>query len=361
MKKCLAAALLILAGLTGCGDSAAAEIPELLEPVNVKLDVAQAQMGEIYQIYAFNGAIVPYVEELSFQVDGTLEELTVTLGEMVTEGAVLAVLSEEQLLNQTKALEEEITNITRMGEFSDRQVNADIGIAREELAILKETGASDKTCSVKELEIQKLELSLLQDRELRELNLKEKQRSLEALEEKLGKNQITAPFNGRIVYVDQIKAGDNIQGYTPVIYIADESRLSLSTAYISESTIENADKIYAKIMDREYEITYVPYDKDEYVQMLLSGEEMKSHFLVEAEEGALKSSQFAAVILQRSYKENVLTIPYNALYRDESGRYVYKLVDGQRVKCNVTVGITTDVKAEILEGLVEGDMVYVKE
>ena len=56
-----------------------------------------------------------------------------------------------------------------------------------------------------------------------------------------------------------------------------------------------------------------------------------------------------------------MTVPFNALYRDEKGRYVYKIVDGERVRCNVTVGITNDVEAEILEGLREGDVVYVKE
>ena len=59
-------------------------------------------------------------------------------------------------------------------------------------------------------------------------------------------------------------------------------------------------------------------------------------------------------------KENVLTIPANALYRDEKGRYVYKIVDKQRVRCNVTIGITNEIKVEILEGLQEGDVVYVQ-
>ena len=57
----------------------------------------------------------------------------------------------------------------------------------------------------------------------------------------------------------------------------------------------------------------------------------------------------------------MLTVPVNALYRDETGQYVYRMEDGKRVRCEVEVGMTSDVKAEILEGLQEGDEVYVKE
>ena len=66
-------------------------------------------------------------------------------------------------------------------------------------------------------------------------------------------------------------------------------------------------------------------------------------------------------MVYQTYKEGVLTIPINALYRDGSGQYVYKQTDGARVRCNVKAGMTTDTKAEIVEGLEEGDMVYVKD
>ena len=51
----------------------------------------------------------------------------------------------------------------------------------------------------------------------------------------------------------------------------------------------------------------------------------------------------------------------NAIYADENGSYVYRVEGEQHVRCDVTVGITTVSKVEILAGLQEGDEVYVKE
>ena len=361
--------LFLLAGITGCkteeaassGEGSAEAVPELLEPVDVKMDVAKAQIGDIYRISVYKGEVIPYTEELHFLVDGSLESIFVTTGEMVQEGQVLAALSEERLKERIENLEDELDSLVRQGEFDDRLAEADIEIAREELAIMRELGDFGPTSRVKELEIQEMELELAQARELRNLELEKVRTSLEEQQKKVGKNEIIAPFGGRIIYVREGRKGDAIQGYTPVFYIADESRLSLRTEYISESAVKNAYRVCAKIGDKEFDISYIPYDKSELLQMALTGEEMQANFCVDAEEGVLCAGQFGVVMLYQSCKKDVLTIPINALYRDGSGQYVYKQVNGTRTRCNVKTGMTTDTKAEIVEGLEEGDLVYVKD
>jgi hypothetical protein len=49
------------------------------------------------------------------------------------------------------------------------------------------------------------------------------------------------------------------------------------------------------------------------------------------------------------------------VYRDEKGWYVYKKEGTDHIRCNITVGIMNDAKVEIIDGLQEGDAVYVKE
>lgn len=363
MKKYLAAvlALLILMGLTGCAEPEAETVPELLEPVGVHMDVAEAKIDTVFKAVTYSAEIVPYVEELQFLADGVLEEIKVSLGESVTEGQVLATLSEESIREQINALDAEMADIRKMGDFSDRQMKLDIEIARIELKSLQESGASDRDCRLKEVDIEKLETKLEQAGELRQLELKEKQRQRDSLSAKLGNNQITAPFAGRIVYISSVSSGASVQGYTTVLCIADESRLSLETDYIAESAITEADRVYAKVADKEYGVAYVPCDGDEYISLLLRGEKVKTRFSLDAPEGQIQSGQFAVLTLLNAYKEDTLTIPVNALYQDASGKYVYRMADGQRVRCDVTVGTVTDTKAEILGGLEEGDLVYVKE
>ena len=139
-KAALLTALLLSVGLAGCGTEkdSSMEAPELLEPVDVKMDIATARTGDIYQLSAYNGEVVPYTEGLSFTVDGYLEAINVMMGDMVQEGDVLAVLSEEHIAEQIESLEDEIDDLVTMGEFSDRQAAADIEIAREELEMLPE-------------------------------------------------------------------------------------------------------------------------------------------------------------------------------------------------------------------------------
>lgn len=366
MKKWVVSVLvlLLLIGLTGCKEkeqNTYKEVSELLEPVGVQMDVAQAQMTEIFKVTTFNGQMVPYVEELQFLVDGNLGEMKVTLGDWVTEGQVLACLSEESIVTRMDELEENMAHIEKIGEFSDRQLMADIEIAKVELERLVNNGALKQTCRLKKVDVQKLENELEQARELRQLELQEKQREWKTLKEKLGNNEIVAPFEGRVVYIRDIKDGGAVQGYTTVLCLADERRVYLETEYMSESMVDSADRMYAKMGEKEYDIQYIPMDNSEYITKILNGEEVKTRFWVENGDEEVESGQFAVIMRIDSHKESVLTIPVNALYQDSGGKYVYKVTDGKRVRCNVTVGTITSTKAEITGGLEEGDFVYVKE
>ena len=196
----LGLALLVLMGLTGCAkESEEAIVPDLLEPVGVQMDLAEAKIDNIYQIDTYNGKVVPYVEELQFSRDGVLENINVTLGEIVEAGQVLAELSYEDTLEQIEALKEEIAELTKNGEYSDSIANLDIEIAKVELEKMKEAGYSKQNLQLKEIDIQKLQLNLKQDQELRSLELQKKNKELRELQSKINNNTITAPFAGRVV------------------------------------------------------------------------------------------------------------------------------------------------------------------
>lgn len=362
MKKIFAwiLCLLVLSGMAGCSSEEQAA-PELLEPVGVKTSTALVQRETIYTLNTFDGELVPYVEELHFLSDGKLGEIFVLPGDSVEEGQVLATLDAEAINKEIAALDDDIYEISTLGKYSDRQAAANIGIAKTELEKMRAEGASQQKCTEKGLEIQKLELSLRQAQELRNMELSAKYSAMNALKESLKTNQIVAPFDGRIVYVRNIKSGTSVKGYSTVICIADETSLTLQIDFQPERTFAIADKFYAQIQGKAYDITYAPYDQTEYLSLLLSGKQVKTQFSIDAEPGELESGLFAVVMVLYNYKEDVLTIPVNALYRDQNGRHVYKLVDGQRVRCDVTVGHITETKLEILEGLEEGDVVCVND
>lgn len=354
--------LFLLAGLTGCGKAEESQnVPALLEPVGVQLDIARAVKDEIFHVETYNGEIVPYVEELQFVMDGTIEKVNVSLGEWVEEGQVLASLDVEAVKARMEEIREEIEDIKKLGEFADRQTMADIQIAKTEAESMKKHGADNLTIRLKEVDIQNLENQLEQAEERRELEIYEKQREWNALKEKAENHEILAPFAGRVVYFREMDSGDPVQGHTTVFCLADESRVWVETPFLSESIIKGANKILAKIGEEEYELEYLPMEKDEYVTRVLKGEAIGTRFLIDADDSDFLCGQFAAVKIISGYKENVLTIPINALYGESDSRYVYKMSDGKRLRCDVVVGSISSTRAEIVEGLEEGDSVYVKE
>ena len=361
--KRTAALFLALAGillLPGCQGTAEQQAPELLEPVGVQMDTAAVTRGEIYNIQYLDGEIKPAVEALYFKTEGTLEKKNVNVGDLVTKGQILAQLDESALLEQIDALQKQLDYQKNDAQFSVQQQQLDIDIAKLELEQMREQGASAAQIQVKELDIDKLETALSHSRELQAMEQKRLSDQLAELQAKAGDNQLVAPYDGR-VYIGGLSEGAAVQGYTPVLYLVNESELVISAEYISEADLRDATRIYASVGDQIYDVAYEPYDQEEYVSRVLYGEDMDTRFSIDAAGAALESGQYVCVYIQSGYKEDVLTVPVNALYRDETGQYVYRMEDGKRVRCEVEVGMTSDVKAEILEGLQEGDEVYVKE
>ncbi len=362
--KRTAALFLALAGillLPGCQGTAEQQAPELLEPVGVQMDTAAVTRGEIYNIQYLDGEIKPAVEALYFKTEGTLEKKNVNVGDLVTKGQILAQLDESALLEQIDALQKQLDYQKNDAQFSVQQQQLDIDIAKLELEQMREQGASAAQIQVKELDIDKLETALSHSRELQAMEQKRLSDQLAELQAKAGDNQLVAPYDGRVVYIGGLSEGAAVQGYTPVLYLVNESELVISAEYISEADLRDATRIYASVGDQIYDVAYEPYDQEEYVSRVLYGEDMDTRFSIDAAGAALESGQYVCVYIQSGYKEDVLTVPVNALYRDETGQYVYRMEDGKRVRCEVEVGMTSDVKAEILEGLQEGDEVYVKE
>ena len=360
MKKfgICAVCLFLLLGMVGCADEIQ-EGPQLLDPAGVKVSTTVVQRDSIYRAESFPGEIVPYVEELSFVSDGKLGEFCVLPGEMVEQGQVLAVLDEASIQSQIESIENTIYETSTLGSYKDRQTAADIGIAKVELEKMRAANASQQACAEKELEIQKMELQLKQTQELRTMEINNKYKSLQTLKENMRNTRIVAPFSGRIVYVRNISSGASVRSYDTMLCIADDTRATLRIKFGVDNQFYEPDKLYAQIMDKSYDLIYHPYDKDVYTSMILSGAQLDARFTVVAEPGEVELGQYAVVMALYNYQEDVLTIPVNALYQDRNGKYVYKMVDGKRERCDITTGLATETKVEVLTGLTEGDVVCV--
>lgn len=368
LLKSLAVLLACFLAFSSCAFSAvaaddAAAVPALLEPVGVKIDVATVERGRLTEITVYDGAVVPYVEELFFPIAGTVEEIHVAVGQEVKAGDVLITLNHEKQTERLEALKEELANLTQNAAYTDALNLLDLDILHMELEKLMHQPAPDsQAIALKELEIREKELAVSFDQTLRERNMADIQSEITRLEEETTQAVLLSPFDGQVMFCAGIKNGSYINAYQPLIYLADNSRLSIESEYITPSLLRSIASVYALIGPNRYEVTHIPADTTEYLSKVLAGETLYSNFSIQAPDAWVTPGVYAAICVEDEALEDALLIPYNALYSDGSGNsYVYVIENGERIRRNIKTGRRTDWAVQILEGLKEGDTVYVKE
>ena len=89
---------------------------------------------------------------------------------------------------------------------------------------------------------------------------------------------------------------------------------------------------------------------------------LKSRFdFVEAPGEEVSIGDYAAVIIVADKKENVLTVPVNSVYTDKDGRFVYVITEGdKKERREVVTGLSDGARIEVIEGVTEGECVYVE-
>lgn len=350
-----------LAALALCLSASAEEIPVLLEPVGVQIDTAEAYIGDISTLSFVDGSVVPYVEELYFPLEGYVDEISVIVGQEVKAGDVLLTLNQESEKERIAAINKEIDKIEVNAEYEKSLTDIDLAILELELnALTAQTPRDESAIALKKLDIEEFKLSIEMDAALREMELSRLRSELETLEAEIHENALVAPFDGQVVYCASLQKGSYISAYTPIVYLADNTQLSIKSEFISTSTLEFSD-IYALIEDRRYELTPILLSNEDYITISLTGETPYSEFVIDDPDDLLAAGQYAAVCTESKRSENVLLIPSNAVYSDSAGYYVYLITDGERIHQPVGIGLRNAWLTEITEGLEEGDVVYVKE
>ncbi|MCD7835494.1 MAG: efflux RND transporter periplasmic adaptor subunit [Lachnospiraceae bacterium] len=165
---------------------------------------------------------------------------------------------------------------------------------------------------------------------------------------------VTAPISGvvtsRSVDVNSIAASSSA-----AFTIANENSMTV-TFNVGESvkaTLSVGDEITVERSGAEYtgHITEVGVAVNQQTGLF----QIKAN--VEADGDTLPSG-VSVKITADTYKQNeAIIIPYDAVYYDNDGSYVYLCVDGRAVKTYVTAGIFNDTEIAITDGIAEGDTI----
>lgn len=317
--------------------------PELINPVNATMDSATVEYRQLISLNQYDGKVLPAVKELSFDTDGYLYGLFVSPGDMVGEGDVIATIVGKNY-NKLKSIEDEIT------EFKE-EMQTNITYLEAELELTKLSGADSS----------ELELNLKHTKELNQLHLDKLEKEKEELSKgDTGLKYIEAPYDCYILSTASVRAGSFVSAGLPLAAIEAEGDCTVTCEFLNERTVSNLESYYAVINGKEYSLEYIPYTKQEMKDYSAKNIVPDSKFrLVDADEN-VTVGDYAKVITISDRIDHVLSVPIDAVMHDASGHFVYEIVDGVRVKRNVTTGVSDSMYIEILEGLSEGGYVYVK-
>lgn len=406
-------------GETPSQENTAREVA-LLEPVGMTGSGEAAVRRNLYNAEIFSAIVVPYVEEYSFEEDVTLAEVRAFPGEQVSRGEALALSDTENLDKQIKEQQERIEDMELEFAEYELQVKEDLEKPQEEVKGLKgivenfekskpreyleitETPAeeeppqsvsgSDAAPSEKEPEDKEPEekepqvnpayeewereynywngryriadhsvnttlLQLEQRRALYELDHAYALQQLAFLQEKKNNVTIHSAMAGNVVAMPEYGYGDWIQGETPIIAVGDLEQKVLKCDYINRKTASTAQEIYALVDGRRYEVSYVPMESEEYTRLTTQGETVFSTLYLEGDTQDVNIGDYVAIVVVNKKKEQVLSVPAEAIHKDDTGSYVYVLRGEENVYTPVSTGMSDGVYTEVLSGISEGDVV----
>jgi HlyD family secretion protein len=171
---------------------------------------------------------------------------------------------------------------------------------------------------------------------------------------------IKAPFGGTITSV-KIKPGDRVSPGQMAVSLADLSRF-LVDVQVTEVDVNQlavgqpVTLAFDAVADREY--------RGEVTEIGLSGEVVQGvvnfdvTVVVSDADEQIRSGMTCAVNIVVKQIENVLLIPNRAVRVRDGERVVYVLQDGALQTAPVTLGASSDLESEVLEGeLEEGDLI----
>lgn len=354
MKKRIVAFVGICLLLSSCSFQKA---PKLLEPVGEKDDSAVVIRGELYNIESFDSAITCQTETIKMPSDGIVKGINVELGDEVSAGQVLVALDGDRISSQVNTVEDEIAKKQADNEYMNQLAEYDIQIAELELQEIKRTSVSTKDVSAKTGEVQKLKSKLAQDKIIQQQEIAKLQ--LDKTTGTTAGGDLATESAGTVVYLNTGEEGAILPAGTVVALVAKKDTKQLFGTYIDIWKVKAAHRIYAKIGDKEYSVTNVPYDTVTLSLRIAYKLPLYSTFYIE-DAPELTIGMYASIVVISDYVEDALQIPDNSLFTDVDGSYVYKKKDGEFVRQEVKTGQETETMVQITEGLEEGDEVYVK-
>jgi len=339
--------------------------------------VVTVSRGNLASSLTVAGQFQPYQEvELHAKVSGYIRSIKVDIGDRVHQGEILATLEVPELLDQLQGAQAQV-----------RHSQSEITRAESEVVSAESTHAALHADYTRLTEASKQKPGLIAEQELDNARAKDQQAeaqirvaqsALDSMKQQLGVSQadshriqtlsnyesIISPFNG-IVTMRYADTGSLIQAGTtsntqsaPVVRVAqsDLLRLRMPVPESDVPYIHEGGEVTVKVNStgRTFTGKIVRFTRslDTNTRTMLTEIDVPNADL------SLSPGMYAETTIQLQQKSDTLTLPAQAVVQNGDQFYVL-VVDSTNhvVKQNVTIGIQTSNRMEILSGLKGGERV----
>lgn len=295
------------------------------------------ERGDIMAQVSATGTIKPVnIVDVSSKITGLIKELRVAENQQVTANQILLVLDDTRLQAQLSQARARLANAAANNERNER---------------LSKIGAVSK----QQLDSSRLEYNLAQA-------------SYDEVSSQLDDTVIRAPINGTVIG-EPIPAGQTVaQGISNpmvIMTIADMSKMQIDTQ-VDESDIgkvavgQKATFTVDAYSERTFTGTVSNISQKANVQQNV----VYYNVVIDVDNDGsqvLKPTMTARVTLNVGESKNALLVPLSAVKSNKGQQYVQVLKNGHPQNVNVTTGLMSDEKIEIISGLADGDQVMVSQ
>lgn len=341
-----------LLSITACAPNSSSSNPTstpIPTPVVPTKPTYTVERGDIVSSVQFSGRIASVTQEgLFFRVDGRIRNIYAKQGDIVKKGQVLADL-------------EQLNDLERKRELSDlavRRAEINLEIAKIQY---EQVSNSPLTYIQRTIDapIKKYQVELAQ------ISLDEVKLNAEGLATNVSNSQLISPIDGQLI-TSSVIAGDTVQGYKPLMVVADIKNLEVSADVESTLLSKLSKNLPATItafnhpeMKASGSIRRLPYFLQTAPGTQVTDQDSTTRVSMDtppADLGLEMGDRVDVSVLLDS-KQNVLWLPPQAIRAFEGRKFVIVQEGQTQRRLDIKTGIESEDRVEILEGLDEGQVI----
>jgi RND family efflux transporter MFP subunit len=340
----------LVVAIAGCSTNQTADEPE---ESFIAVEIEILERSQLYIENNFTGRAYPGNEAYVLPtIIAQVEKVYVSLGDVVDKDDALFRLDKSNIQNQVDqayaAYQAALANLA----MTTEQINAakdafvrtkslyEAGVVSKAQYDQAELAASEKPLTTVSKNVEQARLAYRQ--------------AVDALDNTL----VQAPIQGTVTSVE-IKEGQIALNSQPAIVIMDLENMTVKIN-VTEGIVNNlfvGQSVELKIDSASIEM------QAEIVSISNTIDPLTNLYNVEISlenNGMLRAGMFAQVKIYTDIREDRLSVPGNAVLEKSGQSIVYVEVDGIAYERNVTTGLDTGRRVEIISGLEEGQRIIVK-